>query len=435
MTALLAPHGVVCTDATEISRQFPVRRLGGWELKPYAILHSRFREVLLLDADNVPVRNPEYLFETPEYQKTGAIFWPDFAGFDKSQKVWDLCGLARPATPEFESGQIMVDKERCWKALRLALWFNENSDFFYQHLHGDKETFHIAFHKTAKSYAFVRTPIEPLPGAMCQHDFDGARLFQHRNTDKWNLHLTNQSIPGFLYEEECRQFVRELQRLWDGRISHFPQVLTPRRSLARPLRITACMISCPARAVLREETLTNLAASDWGDAPVLVQVDREEHSCPQHRQLHTAFSALRNCLQRRADYYLFLEDDLQFNRFLRHNLLSWKPLVQGRVTLASLYNPGVSELACDPAEHCTLVSPDAVFGSQAMLISRRSLKYVLEHWDEIEGLQDIRLSRLCGRLQSPLFYHSPSLVQHVGQQSVWGGFFHQAWDYNPDWKA
>jgi hypothetical protein len=34
-----------------------------------------------------------------------------------------------------------------------------------------------------------------------------------------------------------------------------------------------------------------------------------------------------------------------------------------------------------------------------------------------------------------LYYHVPSLVQHVGKKSVWGGFFHQAADYDPLWKA
>jgi hypothetical protein len=45
------------------------------------------------------------------------------------------------------------------------------------------------------------------------------------------------------------------------------------------------------------------------------------------------------------------------------------------------------------------------------------------------------MARLAGRLDRPLYYHVPSLVQHVGKKSVWGGFFHQAADYDPLWKA
>jgi len=31
----------------------------------------------------------------------------------------------------------------------------------------------------------------------------------------------------------------------------------------------------------------------------------------------------------------------------------------------------------------------------------------------------------------PIYYHTPSLVQHVGIESAWGGHFHWAPDYDP----
>src|SRR6266704_5059621 len=77
MRRLAEDRGVQCIDAWEVARCHPVRILNGWELKPYAIIHSRFREVLFLDADNVPVLDPTFLFDDSEYQDKGAIFWPD----------------------------------------------------------------------------------------------------------------------------------------------------------------------------------------------------------------------------------------------------------------------------------------------------------------------------------------------------------------------
>jgi len=83
---LVEPLGVTCIDAREggtgsASGTHPRRcsasathPLGGWQSKPFAILHSRFQEVLFLDADNVPVVDPTFLFETDEYRRTGAIF-------------------------------------------------------------------------------------------------------------------------------------------------------------------------------------------------------------------------------------------------------------------------------------------------------------------------------------------------------------------------
>src|SRR5207247_1732169 len=154
--------------------------------------------------------------------------------------------------------------KRCWQALQLSLWFNENSDFYYRYLHGDKETFHLAFRKLKKAYALVDTPIQPLLRTMCQHDFDGKRLFQHRNADKWNLLLQNKHVPGFWFEEECRVYVSHLRQIWDGRLSCV-QGLHSDKTIPRDApTIKAVMISCPERADLRRKTLKKLARTDWG---------------------------------------------------------------------------------------------------------------------------------------------------------------------------
>ncbi|TYZ69327.1 hypothetical protein PybrP1_006449 [[Pythium] brassicae (nom. inval.)] len=54
------------------------QRATGFATKISAIQHSRFDNVLFLDADNFPVRDPTYLFALPEFRTEGAIFWPDF---------------------------------------------------------------------------------------------------------------------------------------------------------------------------------------------------------------------------------------------------------------------------------------------------------------------------------------------------------------------
>ena len=219
MVELIRPLNVVCVDASQVRESHPVRRLGGWELKPYAILHSPFREVMLIDADNVPVRSPEYLFETPEYRKTGALFWPDYGRLGPERSIWRICGVEYRNEPEFESGQIVVDKECCWEALSLSMHYNEYSDFFYQHIHGDKDTFHMAFRRLGVPYAMPSEGIHNLANlVMCQHDFDGQRLFQHRNLDKWHLTKGNRRIRGFLYENECREYVLQLRKQWDGQV-------------------------------------------------------------------------------------------------------------------------------------------------------------------------------------------------------------------------
>ncbi|ETL30989.1 hypothetical protein L916_16098, partial [Phytophthora nicotianae] len=52
--------------------------VNGFNTKVFALAHSELGQVLFLDADNSPVRDPTYLFTTPEFMEHGAIFWPDF---------------------------------------------------------------------------------------------------------------------------------------------------------------------------------------------------------------------------------------------------------------------------------------------------------------------------------------------------------------------
>ena len=226
MREIMAPYNVSCVDAQEVASRHQPRILNGWELKPFAILYCPFRQVMLLDADNVPIADPSYLFDLPEFQEHGAIFWPDFSRLEPFRSIWQICEVEYRDEPEFESGQVMVDKPRCWVALNLAMHYNEHSDFYYQHIHGDKETFHLAFHRVSKSYAMPSRGIHALDATMCQHDFGGTRVFQHRNMDKWRYDGGNRRIYGFEHEDLCREFLAELRQRWSG-IVHWNATPTP----------------------------------------------------------------------------------------------------------------------------------------------------------------------------------------------------------------
>ncbi len=433
---LAAKLNVVVIDAQQVARHHPARRLGGWELKPYAILHSNFRDVLLLDADNVPVRDPEYLFDSIQFREHGAIFWPDYGHDPKGDPAWKCLGLERPSGLEFESGQVLVDKERCWQALRITMWINENSDFFYKHVHGDKDTFHLGFARTGKSFAFVPHPIRSLTATMCQHDFAGERVFQHRNFDKWNLHRSNRRIEGFLFETECFEYLDELRRRWDGGSRKFIRKLQSVAIARRqPPKIVGTMISCRARAATRRRTLSALAQTDLQRMPVDVQIDDPTIRNRQARQVDAARRALRAALGGRFDFLLFLEDDLAFNRHLLHNLRAWSWLMDYETPIASLYKPLIAQTAVHANTNATFVSREMVYGSQAFVLSRVAVKNICEKWNSIEGMQDIRISRLACDQIDVAVYHTPSLVQHVGKNSTWGGRFHFAHDFDPDWKA
>ena len=93
------------------------------------------------------------------------------------------------------------------------MWFNEHSDFWYRHIHGDKETFHLAWRRLDTPFAMPQRGIHALEATMCQHDFRGRRIFQHRNMAKWRLN-GNPRIAGFSLEEECLGFIEQLIPHW-----------------------------------------------------------------------------------------------------------------------------------------------------------------------------------------------------------------------------
>jgi hypothetical protein len=206
---LMEPFGVSLVDASVVRQTHPARILNGWELKPYAMIHSRFAEVLLLDADNVPTADPTYLFDTPTYQATGAIFWPDRDRLRRDREFWEICKVAFRDEPEFESGQMVIDKRRCWKALQVTMHFNEWSDFYYHLWHGDKETFHVAWLKVGQSFGLAPPNRDMDWDALYQHDFDGQRIFQHRSGRKFTLGQ-NVHIADFFFEDECIALLAEL---------------------------------------------------------------------------------------------------------------------------------------------------------------------------------------------------------------------------------
>ncbi len=202
------------------------------------------------------------------------------------------------------------------------------------------------------------------------------------------------------------------------------------------MQIAAYILSCPDRENLRAQTLANLAATDWCE-PAHVVVDQTTYERRQQRQTETALRLLQNAVADGAEFFLFLEDDLDFNQHLRYNLEHWHPMrhvaPDGHL-LASLYNPGVRALDRDQELSFFVADPNCVYGSQAFVMSAATGRYIVEHWESHIGMQDIKMSRLAAQV-TPIYYHSPSLVQHIGVESAWGGPYHRTLDFQQDWKT
>jgi hypothetical protein len=200
----------------------PVKRFA---IKPFAIWRSSFQEVLWLDADNYPIRDPAFLFDDPEYRAKGSLFWRDVGGTDRAllwhpvSPVWNMFNVPTNNAEEFETGQLLIDKERCWPELGLTLHFNQ-SPAYSEAVWGDKDKFRLAWQNLAAARKkapdasnYLRYP-EKVPygfmpfgpfhmgranelhkwgggTVMVQRDRQGAPLFNHRNIDKFSLEGEN----------------------------------------------------------------------------------------------------------------------------------------------------------------------------------------------------------------------------------------------------
>lgn len=227
MAQLLEGLDVRVVDASAVLVQHPARIVDGWQLKPYALMHSSFAEVLMLDADQVPVADPAGVFEWKEYLRTGAVFWPDLLDLSPDNQIWSACGLPPSRMTSFESGQLLVDKRRHWRALQICLHLNEEAEHYYRMIYGDKDTFLAAWLLAREEFSLV--PHRPFVDSRClfQRDYDGAVIFQHRTGGKWSYGGEQRRIAGFVHDDACLAALAELRRVWNGRIFH-----APRRGLA-----------------------------------------------------------------------------------------------------------------------------------------------------------------------------------------------------------
>jgi hypothetical protein len=178
------------------------RNVTRYAIKSHAILQSTFEHVLWLDADNIVVHDPNYLFDLPHYTRSSAIFWPDFWSSSNENPIWKILNLTcRAEDYEQESGEMLINKKLSWKALHLAKHLNGDKDIMKLIL-GDKDTFRLAWKALNIPFYFIRK-YPALAGfyhrpmndnkmtprfcghTMIQHDPFGKILFMHSTLLKY----------------------------------------------------------------------------------------------------------------------------------------------------------------------------------------------------------------------------------------------------------
>lgn len=155
-------------------RTFPAMNhtIAHYQFKIFALLFSSFSEVLWLDADNFPLHDVAPLFDARPFRETGLVTWPDLWRTTISPAYYLVSGQAPEAVQaraSTESGQLLVSKDKHWKTLLLAAYYNYyGPDHYYALLCqggagiGDKETFLPAAEAMGLPFYQVRASPERL---------------------------------------------------------------------------------------------------------------------------------------------------------------------------------------------------------------------------------------------------------------------------------
>lgn len=186
------------------------------------------------------------------------------------------------------------------------------------------------------------------------------------------------------------------------------------------MKIAAYFLTCPSRFGSLNESVVSLRQSDFGHGAVSIFNDHEPLADPKASQTANAKRLLEQARKDAAEFILFLEDDVQVNRHLVHNLETWDLLPSLQV--ATLYSSVIR----------SEIDAFGIGGSQAILIRRTAIETILGAWDGYKTeMQDLRIFRTIGG-QIPI--HQPNLIQHRAEPSTWNGPSHSSPTFDENWK-
>ncbi|KAF1781246.1 Alpha-mannosyltransferase [Phytophthora cactorum] len=159
----------VCSDLVQrgVITEDKARQFRSWWIKPLAMYHTDMKEVLLLDVDDIFMRDPavqrilesrhngtqylRYLLDTFGYEKFGLPpgASPSSHLDPKISFVW-----TRQSSHEQDSSLVAIDKSRAGQAINVMFYLITEQRFIREFSYGDKETFWLSFELAKQEYFF-----------------------------------------------------------------------------------------------------------------------------------------------------------------------------------------------------------------------------------------------------------------------------------------
>lgn len=157
------------------------------------------QEVLFMDADNIPLMNPEIIRASPEFQAAGSMFWRDMERMTTDDFRYPLMGLDPVEDFAQESGQLLLHTGKCARALEsLRTWDVANWREMYAKVNGDKDFWRLIWLKTGTPWVWGSARLDVL---MAEHNlvleqyFGDKKAFHHRCLSEFDM-TTNWWRPG-----------------------------------------------------------------------------------------------------------------------------------------------------------------------------------------------------------------------------------------------
>ena len=170
-----------------------VESFRGWQFKFLAILFSTFEEILFLDADVFPLRDPAFLFDSEPFKSYGYVVWPDFWASTASPYIYTIISQPVPPRalrPAVEAGQLLISRKTHQMSLFLVAYYNYYGNSHYFRLfsqgalgEGDKETWHTAAAVMKQPFYQVHEPVQGIGRSLSGSDNGNALLHYDPTVD------------------------------------------------------------------------------------------------------------------------------------------------------------------------------------------------------------------------------------------------------------
>lgn len=191
------------------------KHIKGFMIKSFALLITSFTDVLLIDGDNIPIINIDELFNNSDYKQYGNIFWKDltYDSYDKilpfGTFVYSHFNIEQPQVLT-DSGQILININKCWDAICLSYYLNYNYDIYYKLFEGDKDLYYIAFKLT--NIIYNQNKFNPIPCTCEGSEHSNISCIIQRNPDNGSysfihklfskININNYSKIKYIYDDD-----------------------------------------------------------------------------------------------------------------------------------------------------------------------------------------------------------------------------------------